>query len=148
MAQAARYDPANDIQSRDCIAEKLNVLCLNTAFLQLQMNPVLKNRYYYFDNFEMVLRWAQQRYGDLLLGAERDFIRHFQVLPRASRALLAGRIMRKGALPYRLCVESGLSARRCIASSSYASHSLRGHCFKLSGIEKVGIGHGWLKAVA
>ncbi|MDS1138920.1 VRR-NUC domain-containing protein [Pusillimonas sp. SM2304] len=62
------------------------------------MNPVLENRYYYLDNFEMVLRWVQQRYDDLLLDAERDFIHCFQGLPRASRALLARMIMRKGTL--------------------------------------------------
>lgn len=62
------------------------------------MNPVLENRYYYLDNFEMVLRWVQQRYEDLLVGAERDFIRHFQALPRASRALLVRMIMRRGTL--------------------------------------------------
>lgn len=59
---------------------------------------MLENRYYYLDNFEMVLRWVQQRYDDLLLDAERDFIRHFQALPRASRALLVRMIMRKGTL--------------------------------------------------
>ena len=64
----------------------------------MQMKPVLENRYYYLDNFEMVLRWVQQRYDDLLLDAERDFIRRFQVLPRASRALLVRMIMRKGTL--------------------------------------------------
>ncbi|MGB6102708.1 MAG: VRR-NUC domain-containing protein [Pusillimonas sp.] len=62
------------------------------------MNPMLENRYYYLDNFEMVLRWVQQRYDDLLLGAERDFIIRFQALPQASRALLVRMIMRKGTL--------------------------------------------------
>lgn len=62
------------------------------------MNPVLENRYYYLDNFEMVLRWVRQRYDDLLSGAERDFILGFQTLPRASRALLVRMIMRKGTL--------------------------------------------------
>ncbi len=62
------------------------------------MKPVLENRHYYLDNFEMALRWVQQRYDDLLSGAEREFIRHFQALPRASRALLVRMIMRKGTL--------------------------------------------------
>src|SRR5690606_16449031 len=43
--------------------------------------------------------------------------------------------------PYRLRAGSGLSARRCIVSSSYASHSLRGHCLKLPWIEKARTGH-------
>ncbi|MCC2594982.1 VRR-NUC domain-containing protein [Pusillimonas sp. MFBS29] len=62
------------------------------------MNPVLENRYYYLDNFEMVLRWVSQRYDDLLASNERDFIGRFQELPRASRALLVRMIMRKGTL--------------------------------------------------
>ncbi|GAB2906872.1 VRR-NUC domain-containing protein [Paralcaligenes sp. KSB-10] len=62
------------------------------------MNRVLENRYYYLDNFEMVLRWVEQRYSDLLLDTERDFIGNFSMLPRASRALLVRMIMRKGTL--------------------------------------------------
>src|SRR5690606_19973436 len=60
--------------------------------------PVLENRYYYLDNFEIVLCWVKQRYDDLLTHVERDFIAHFQGLPRASRALLVRMIMRKGTL--------------------------------------------------
>lgn len=62
------------------------------------MNRVLANRYYYLDNFEMVLRWIEQRYGDLLVQPEHDFITGFPALPRQSRALLVRMIMRKGTL--------------------------------------------------
>lgn len=62
------------------------------------MNPLLENRYYYLDNFEMVLRWVEQRYDDLLSAPERDFIHRFQALPHASRALLVRMVMRKGTL--------------------------------------------------
>lgn len=54
--------------------------------------------FYYLENFESVLSWVCERYGDLLDVAERDFIAGFAGLPRTSRALLVRMAMRKGDL--------------------------------------------------
>ncbi|HTD04367.1 VRR-NUC domain-containing protein [Undibacterium sp.] len=62
------------------------------------MIPVLENPYYYLENFRMVLDWIGERYGDLLIDEERDFIRRFAGLPQASQALLVRMVMRKGEL--------------------------------------------------
>ena len=77
--------------------KKLDILFLNTV-TQAKMNRVLENPYYYLENFEMVLRWVQQRYSDLLTGSELDFIKQFPDQPQVSRALLVRMIMRKGTL--------------------------------------------------
>jgi hypothetical protein len=56
------------------------------------------NPYYYLQNFETVLTWVSERYGDLLLRSETAFIEHFASLPIASKALLVRMAMRKGDL--------------------------------------------------
>lgn len=53
---------------------------------------------YYQRNFEWVLRWVSDRYGDLLPEAERSFIESVMALPEASRGLLVRMVMRKGDL--------------------------------------------------
>ncbi|MES2069620.1 MAG: VRR-NUC domain-containing protein [Pseudomonadota bacterium] len=62
------------------------------------MIPTLENPYYYLANFHTVLDWIAERYDDLLVDQERDFIRQFSALPKASQALLARMVMRKGEL--------------------------------------------------
>lgn len=62
------------------------------------MKRVLEDPYYYLANFEMALEWVRARSADLLDAAELDFMREFPTLPRASRALLARMVMRKGTL--------------------------------------------------
>jgi len=62
------------------------------------MTPRLDNPFYYLDNFQAVLRWVGQRYGDMLDQAETDFMQRFPSLPQAARALLARMVMRKGSL--------------------------------------------------
>lgn len=62
------------------------------------MAKLLENRFYYLDNFQLVLTWVAQRYDDLLGHEERQFIEHFHSLPRASKALLTRMVMRKGDL--------------------------------------------------
>ena len=62
------------------------------------MVSVLENRFYYLDNFHIVLEWISGRYSDLLTCEEGEFIRNFHLLPRASRALLVRLVMRKGDL--------------------------------------------------
>lgn len=57
---------------------------------------VLEDPFYYLANFEYVLDWIGARYLDLLNERERDFIRDYPSLPRASRALLVRMVMRKG----------------------------------------------------
>ncbi len=56
----------------------------------------LENPWYYLNNFEFVLKWIVQRYGDLLQSNEHGFIQSFLKAPMASRGLLARMIMRKG----------------------------------------------------
>lgn len=72
------------------------VLAVST--LALPMSVSLPPVFYYLDNFQRVLDWVAQRYGDLLLREEQDFIDAFPALPQASRALLVRMVMRKGCL--------------------------------------------------
>jgi hypothetical protein len=62
------------------------------------MNRALDDPFYYLQNFHRVLDWIRERYSDLLLGQEREFIDQFTALPEASRALLVRMVMRKGEL--------------------------------------------------
>ncbi|WP_026067550.1 VRR-NUC domain-containing protein [Pusillimonas noertemannii] len=62
------------------------------------MAKQLDNPFYYLDNFEFVLNWVEQRYADILNGVEARFIQQYRGLPRASRALLARMVMRRGVL--------------------------------------------------
>lgn len=62
------------------------------------MIRVLENQFYYLDNFQQVLQWIGERYGDLLIADERAFIDQFPALPRSSRALFVRMVMRKGQL--------------------------------------------------
>ena len=62
------------------------------------MNNNLDNPYYYLENFQFVLSWVRQRYGDLLEPGEIDFIERFAALPVEPRALLVRMVMRKGDL--------------------------------------------------
>ncbi|RTZ47650.1 VRR-NUC domain-containing protein [Candidimonas sp. SYP-B2681] len=54
--------------------------------------------WYYLKNFHFVLDWVAQRYGDLLIPAESEFITSFGDLPENSRGLLVRMVMRKGEL--------------------------------------------------
>ncbi|WP_073104165.1 VRR-NUC domain-containing protein [Pollutimonas bauzanensis] len=82
----------------------------------------LENPWYYLDNFEFVLRWIAQRYGDLLQSDEHEFIRAFLQAPQASRGLLVRMIMRKGSLfrasklQYREIGSPSMAARPLIAA--------------------------------
>jgi hypothetical protein len=58
--------------------------------------PVLTDPFYYLNNFRAVLTSLQSRYGALLAGEEREFIRQFAILPEPSCALLVRMIMRRG----------------------------------------------------
>jgi hypothetical protein len=62
------------------------------------MRKVLENEFYYLDNFHRVLDWIAERYDDLLIDDERDFICRFATLPQSARALLVRMVMRKGTL--------------------------------------------------
>jgi hypothetical protein len=62
------------------------------------MRKVLENEFYYLDNFHRVLEWIAERYDDLLLDDERDFIAAFGALPQPARALFVRMVMRKGTL--------------------------------------------------
>ena len=62
------------------------------------MKRVLEDPYYYLANFETALEWVRTRSADLLDMPELGFIDEFTTLPRASRALLARMVMRKGTL--------------------------------------------------
>ena len=62
------------------------------------MVNVLENRFYYLDNFHIVVDWILDRYHDLLTYEESEFIRNFHLLPQTSRALLVRLVMRKGDL--------------------------------------------------
>lgn len=59
------------------------------------LNP-FDDPFYYLTNFEQVLDWLPQRYGDLLVADELGFIQAFARLPKPSRALLVRLVMRKG----------------------------------------------------
>ena len=60
------------------------------------MNQVLPNPLYYLDNFQLVLNWVSERYDDLLIPEERNFVAAFAGLPQISRALFVRMVMRKG----------------------------------------------------
>jgi len=62
------------------------------------MNNNLDNPFYYLENFRFVLAWVLQRYTDLLLQDEIDFITTFSTLSVQSQALLVRMIMRRGDL--------------------------------------------------
>jgi hypothetical protein len=62
------------------------------------MKPVLENPFYYLDNFQQVLAWIGERYGDLVDDDERAFIDLFPTLPQNARALFVRMVMRKGSL--------------------------------------------------
>lgn len=62
------------------------------------MIRVLENEFYYLDNFQRVLDWIGERYGDLLDDGERAFLAAFPLLPRNARALFVRMVMRKGEL--------------------------------------------------
>ena len=67
--------------------------------MTLNFTPApLDDPLYYLRNFEWVLGWVRQRYGDLLPAAELDFIDRALALPDASRGLLVRMVMRKGEL--------------------------------------------------
>jgi hypothetical protein len=53
-----------------------------------QQMPARGRPFYYLDNFRTALHSLQQRYGDLLSDAERDFLTTFGRLPPLSAALL------------------------------------------------------------
>jgi hypothetical protein len=59
---------------------------------------VLPDPFYYLHNFHQVLDWIADRYSDLLLDWEADWISSFQELPENTRALLVRFVMRKGRL--------------------------------------------------
>lgn len=58
----------------------------------------LDDPFYYLTNFQFVLAWVGERHADLLAEEELAFLRRFAALPRASQALLARMVMRKGEL--------------------------------------------------
>lgn len=60
------------------------------------MRPVLENPLYYLENFQLVLDWVKERYDDLLIDEEREFIKTFFEMPMNSRALFVRFVMRKG----------------------------------------------------
>lgn len=59
------------------------------------MNPVIENPLYYLHNFQFVLDWVAERYGDLLTDDEHKFIVNFRHLPTRAQALLVRLVMRK-----------------------------------------------------
>ena len=60
------------------------------------MKQVLPNPLYYLNNFQLVLDWVSERYGDVLIPEEHAFITHFGNLPQLSQALFVRMVMRKG----------------------------------------------------
>ncbi|HXZ07274.1 MAG TPA: VRR-NUC domain-containing protein, partial [Paraburkholderia sp.] len=60
--------------------------------------PDSPDPHYYLRNFQRALAWVEERYDDLLDGAERTFLQAFGRLPLASQALLVRMLMRKGPL--------------------------------------------------
>lgn len=61
-----------------------------------QGRPILADPIYYLSNFRAVLTSIEDRYGRLLVGEEREFVRQFATLPEPSCALLVRMIMRVG----------------------------------------------------
>lgn len=78
----------------------MNSISLPWPALLVTLNP-FDDPFYYLTNFEHVLDWLSQRYGDLLVADELAFIRDFGQLSKPSRALLVRLVMRKG-LHFRL----------------------------------------------
>ena len=72
-----------------------------------------QRRFYYLLNFERALEWLADRYDDLWVEDDRDFLREFPALPLVSRALLVRMVMRVGP-PRRapLACSSAASSRR------------------------------------
>lgn len=62
------------------------------------MIRVLENEFYYLDNFQRVLDWIGERYGDLLDAHEHAFLAAFPALPHNARALFVRMVTRKGNL--------------------------------------------------
>ena len=62
------------------------------------MIRVLENEFYYLDNFQRVLDWIGERYGDLLDAQEHAFLAAFPTLPHPARALFVRMVTRKGNL--------------------------------------------------
>lgn len=62
------------------------------------MIRVLENDFYYLDNFQRVLDWIGERYGDLLDAQEHAFLAAFPTLPHNARALFVRMVTRKGNL--------------------------------------------------
>ena len=54
--------------------------------------------FYYWQNYQFLLRWVVARYDDILTEEERTFSNTFDALPQASQALLVRMLMRKGQL--------------------------------------------------
>ena len=73
----------------------MNSINLPWSASLVTLNP-FDDPFYYLTNFEQALDWLAERYGDLLVAEELDFIRAFGQLPKPSRALLVRLIMRKG----------------------------------------------------
>ncbi|MDQ7735645.1 VRR-NUC domain-containing protein [Halomonas sp. SpR1] len=69
---------------------------MNSAFATPTAS--LDDPFYYLTNFRFVLDWVGERHADLLSAEERDFLSQFNILPRASQALLVRMVMRKGEL--------------------------------------------------
>ncbi|MFB9869299.1 VRR-NUC domain-containing protein [Vreelandella sulfidaeris] len=69
---------------------------MNSAFATPTAS--LDDPFYYLTNFRFVLEWVGQRHADLLAQDELTFLDRFATLPRASQALLARMVMRKGEL--------------------------------------------------
>jgi hypothetical protein len=64
---------------------------------------LLADRFYYLHNFQRVLDSVAGRYADLLDESELRFVRGFEQLPRASRALAVRMITRDGCIQIRNC---------------------------------------------
>ncbi|EJM97629.1 VRR-NUC domain-containing protein [Herbaspirillum sp. YR522] len=62
------------------------------------MTAVPAHHFYYLNNFQQALDWIGQRYADLLVEEELDFMARFPTLPRPARALFVRLVMRKGEL--------------------------------------------------
>jgi tetratricopeptide (TPR) repeat protein len=60
------------------------------------VKQVLSDPLYYLKNFQFVLNWISERYGDLLCVDEHRFIGEFADLPPSSQALFVRMVMRKG----------------------------------------------------
>lgn len=54
--------------------------------------------FYYWQNYQFLLRWVVARYDDILTEEERTFSTTFDALPQTSQALLVRMLMRKGQL--------------------------------------------------